>query len=388
MSAYKIEAEVNPNILSQCREQIGLTIEQAGKKSLIRALEKIEAGEKQPSFLQLERLASIYRVSPWVFLRKTLPDQYDFSNTLTSFRKFSQASPADFGNYRIRFITVRVEQLRRLILELREDIGEPVKDFSPPKIKISNSIEAASSIRGWLGVKKTTNHEFDGWKKLLDDKGIFIFCTSKYSDWSKAEPELFRGFCIYSDTLPVVVINNSDALSAQSFTLFHELGHLLRKESSLDVSFPSQETTEKWCDKFASELLMPSEIFSQQIASLDMGHQLNKDVDNIDKVAKGFKVSSLACAFRMREANKISWERYKEIEGFLRQRRTELKLKQQEEKLPIQRNKAREVLKQYGTLYAKSVVQAYRDNEIGLLKLCKLFGIKKTSDVIKLEGML
>ena len=367
---------------------MGLTIEQAGKKSSIRTLEKIEAGDKQPTFLQLDRLAKIYHVSPWVFLRKTLPDQYNFNNTLTSFRKFSQACPDDFGDYKIRFITARVEQLRRLILELREDIGEPIEGFSPPRIKINNSIEATNSIRKWLGVEKTTHHGFYGWKRLLDDKGIFIFCTSKYSDWSKAGPELFRGFCIYSDKLPVVVINDSDALSAQSFTLFHELGHLLRKESSLDVSFPSQKQTERWCDRFASEFLMPSEIFSQKISSLDMGRQLDKDVDNINSVARGFKVSSLACAFRMREANKISWERYREIEERLRERRTELRRRQQEEKRPITRNRAKEALKQYGTLYAKTVVQAYRDNEIGLLKLCKLFGIKKTSDAIRLESML
>ena len=387
MASRRTVENVNPVILRQCREQIGLNIQQAEKKIPIKTLEKLEKGESKPTFIQVEKLAALYRVPQWVFLRETLPSQYDFDNQLLSFRTFTESSPA-FENHKVRLITASVEQFRKLILELREDMDEPVRKFNEPETE-GEFVKAANLAREWLGILETDNHSFGEWKQMLEGKEIFIFCTSKYSSWSKVEPTLFRGFCIYKEVLPIIVINDSDALSAQSFTLFHELGHLFRKESSLDVNISSsQNQAENWCDKFASEFLMPSGIFLQKISSLDMGFQLSADMINIDKVAKDFKVSSLACAFRMREAEKITWEHYKEIEKFLKERRENLRQKQRNQKLQIKRNIAKEALNQYGGLCSRAMVQAYRDNEIGLHKLCKFFGIKKTSDAIKLEGML
>ena len=49
---------------------------------------------------------------------------------------------------------------------------------------------------------------------------------------------------------------------------------------------------------------------------------------------------------------------------------------------------AKEALEKYGSIYSKAVTQTYRNQEIGLNKFCKLFGIKKASDALKLEAML
>ena len=54
----------------------------------------------------------------------------------------------------------------------------------------------------------------------------------------------------------------------------------------------------------------------------------------------------------------------------------------------ISRNIAKEVLEQYGTIYSKAVAQMYQNQEIGLHKFCKLFGIKKVSDALKLQASL
>ena len=66
-----------------------------------------------------------------------------------------------------------------------------------------------------------------------------------------------RGICIYADPLPVVIFGKESS-AAQSFTLSHELGHVVLRESGISgpVRRKSSEV-EKWCDQFAASFLMP-----------------------------------------------------------------------------------------------------------------------------------
>ena len=108
-------SRVNHHIFRQCREQIGLSIEQAQKKTC-KTLEEIEEGKTNPTFCQLEKIAHLYHVPPWVFLRNELPEQYDYGRHMPSFRRFVADSPI-FSDYKIRVITANVERFRELILK-------------------------------------------------------------------------------------------------------------------------------------------------------------------------------------------------------------------------------------------------------------------------------
>jgi len=56
--------------------------------------------------------------------------------------------------------------------------------------------------------------------------------------------------------------------------------------------------------------------------------------------------------------------------------------------IPLGRNRADEVLDQYGHIYTRALFQVYHNNEIGLHKLCRLFGLKRASDALQLEKNL
>ncbi len=377
---------INPEVLRQCREQIGLSIEQAKRKLYINTLGKIELGDVNPTFNQLQKLASVYHVPQWVFLRETLPKQYDFSRRMPAFRQFADASPV-FADHKVRVITASVEQFRELILELRIDMDEAIEPFSPPNF-IEHIPNLAQSIKEWLGLTGLA-YPFEDWKKACEDKDIFIFLTSKYSSWSKVEPSLFRGFSIYKEKLPIIVINDSDARAAQSFTLFHEIGHLLRKESIVDATMDDiqhGQDSEVWCNKFAGEMLMPKDAFTGAIQGLKLTGQVNRDIISIDERAKTFEVSSHAFAVRLLQLNKINQQQYNEIASYLIERYRAWKEQQGKANTPIRRNMAKEKLRQYGNIYSKTIVQAYRDQEISLHKLCKSFGFKKVSDAITLKN--
>ena len=121
--------------------------------------------------------------------------------------------------------------------------------------------------------------------------------TSKYKGWSQIDKESLRGLSIFHDILPVVVINDSDYKKSQSFTLFHELGHLLKKHMAIGCE-NVRIKEEKWCDELAGCVLMPSE-----------SNILNQSFDQlkeIKRVAKQFKVSPYSCLVRLKQLGAIN----------------------------------------------------------------------------------
>lgn len=385
MAGPQVE-NVNHRILRDCRKQIGLDVKEASRKISIKPdrLSKLESGEIYPTFKQLEKLAEVYCVPQWVFLRDKLADEYNFTQHMPAFRKFSRQSPI-FDDYHNRAVMARVEQFRELILELRADMDEPVEPFSPPPLQ-EDFADMAASVRKWLDVKRV--HSFKEWRQAFESKNIFVFLTSKFPSRLKLDSNV-RGFSVYKETLPIIVINDSDTYKAQSFTLFHELGHLLRGESVMDKQQQASYSpagTEKWCDQLAGETLMPRDAFRDKIKEITIAGEVEEYIREIDKVAKHFQVSCLACAVRMHQLGKITANKYAAVHRLLSKKNQERKLEIKDKDIPFARTIYKEKLNQYGGIYCGAVVQAYRNQEIGLHKLCKLFGLKRATDGIQLEG--
>lgn len=368
---------INRRILIQCREQISLELYEVAKK--VPKIEKIEKGEHKPTYKQLDTLADLYKVPRWVFISEELPQKYQFNKSVPAFRQFSDNNPEIFSDHRIRNLTAKIEQYRKLILDLREDMHEPVEVFKSPQITNNASpVHVSNQIRGWLDT--SGNYDFSEWKLLLEQKGIFIFITSKYKGWSHIERD-FRGFAIYHSKLPIIVINDSDSKKAQSFTLFHELGHILRRENSIDIWENQNIDIEKWCDELAGNVLMPA----NELQNISLS---DDPLNDIKSIAKSFKVSPYACLVRLRQLRKISQSDYENIEDKLLKEFKEIQMKLQESEGGPARNRAIEVITQYGHIYTTALFQAYHNKEIGLHKLMHLIDLKNSSHVFEIERML
>lgn len=368
---------INPAILRQCREQMALNVDSVKKK--VSLIESIEAGVKLPTYKQLDTLADLYKVPRWVFISEELPPEYDFVESVPAFRQFTRQTEEVFSDPKVRGLVAQVGRLRELALELREDIGEPIEPLSLPKVEGpgNSHSEIANAIRSWLKVKG--NLEFPEWRSKLEQKGIFVFMTDKYQGWSHIEKETFRGLSIYHPVLPIIIINDSDAKKAQSFTLLHELGHLFRKENAVDSWSDQDKRIEKWCDDLAGEILMPRAPFLKEV-----NHAGMDSLEAIKKVAKEFRVSPYACLVRLRNLRKISQDAYSEFEDELEREYRELQKKWRENPGGVSRNRAKEVLKQYGRIYTDTLFQAYYNKDLSLHKLSKLFGLKQASQALEL----
>ncbi len=371
---------INKDILFQYRNQIGLSLSEVAKK--VTKIAAIEQGEQKPTFKQLDTLSELYKVPRWVFISDRLPEKYQFDKAVPAFRQFADSNADVFSDHKVRGLTARVERFRDMITELYEDMGDTVPAFNPPKvIKSATSDYAAQQVRNWLKLSNE-RYDFAEWKEKLEEKGIFVFMTSRYKDWSYIDKALFRGLTIYHPRLPIIIINDSDAKKAQSFTLFHELGHLLRKESAIDdwEEHLNQEV-EKWCDELAGNVLMPAEQIRSAVDNID-------DLDAVKRIARDFRVSSYACLVRLRQMQIVDQNTYKEFESQLKDEYRKLQEKLKESESGPHRNRPQEILNQYGHIYTKAVFQAYHNQEIGLHNLCQLFGIKNPSYILELGGQI
>jgi len=357
-----------------------MALEIANVKRKIALIDAIEAGEKYPTFKQLDTLADMYKVPRWVFISDKLPEKYDFTKSVPAFRQFADRESTDFSDPKIRGVLAKVRHLRDLIIEIQNDLGDPIEDFNPPEL-VDDIAELAKTIRKWLGVDRDLS--FSEWKRKLEQKGVFVFMTSKYRGWSHVAKDRFRGLSIYQPVLPIVIINSSDAKKAQSFTLLHELGHLARRENALDSWDQRDKNTENWCDELAGEILMPTEQFLEAVADAKIAN-----LEQVKNLAKNFSVSVYACLVKLRSSKIISQESYLQFENNLQEEYRKIQETLKAGDGGPARDRVKEVFDQYGRIYATALFHAYSNNEIGLHKLCKAFDLKRVSQVMQLRDKL
>ncbi len=119
----------------------------------------------------------------------------------------------------------------------------------------------------------------------------------------KLDPGEFRGFAISDELAPLIFVNGADSKAAQIFTLAHELAHLWLGQSAVsdsDISHMPNNNTEKWCNQVAAEFLVPAE----ELQNVELSQ--NDITDQLDNLARKFKVSTLVILRRLYDANFLS----------------------------------------------------------------------------------
>ena len=366
---------VNINILRQCREQMGLGIAEVAKK--VPRIAAFESGDVAPTLRQLDQLAHLYDVPRWVFVSESLPREYRFESSIPVFRQFAHTDPDRFEDSTVRSIVDRVERMRTLILDLADESeDDDTWRFDGPDLGPDpDPEEAAGLIREWLTVPDGPM-SFADWRTRIETHGVFVFMTSKYPGWSHVQDHSFRGFCINHALLPIVVVNSSDARKAQSFTLLHELGHLLRRESSMDVWGGFDRQTERWCDRFAGAVLMPAELVARRWEG-------QSALSAVKKLSPAFGVSPYARLVRARQLGLISQFDYEQVEDSLLREYEDARTRLRSIDGGPSRNRVSETLYQYGEIYARAVFNAFNAKELGLNRAMHLLGLKRPSQALE-----
>ena len=319
----RVEALVEPSLLRWARESAGLDTEVAAKKAGVKPerLESWEAGERRPSIVQLRKLAHIYRRPIAVFY---LPEPPADIPTPRDFRRLP-GEIAGIESPELRYEVRRAVTRREIALELLSEEGEEAPEFLLRARLSDDPDDLASRVRDTLDVDLRTQYTwrgtydpFNGWRAAIEEQGVLVL------QMVDVEPAEARGFSISEMPLPTVVANIKDAPRGRTFTLLHELTHVVLRQGGLCdlddlASRPVDRlNVEKFCNRVAGAILIPRDALLSEGAVRDHGGDPAWTDEELRALSQRFGASREAVLRRLLDLGRTDEDYYRERrEGFL-----------------------------------------------------------------------
>jgi Zn-dependent peptidase ImmA (M78 family) len=301
---------INPDRIIWCCADRGITLEDfASEVGIATAnIDKVMAGEAGITFNQLRKIAAYFGRGVLFFLEPGLVDEAQVHTP--QFRTLANQKPE--LSPRIKALIERVEKQRAVYLNLREELDDAdMPRFTPPDLAGLSPQVAAGAVRQWLGLAE--RNDFESYRRALEAKGLLVFRSNGYNGkWQIAKESPILGFSLYDPECPVVVIKKQAWEPQQSFTLMHELGHLLlHKTSSIDDNHDlhSHEGREQEANAFAGHLLVPQS-FLASIRDIDRPDEVNQFDEWLREQRKAWGVSGEVILRRLLDAGRLPREQY------------------------------------------------------------------------------
>jgi Zn-dependent peptidase ImmA (M78 family) len=370
----------NPKRLLWAINERACSVEQLASDADIsrEKLEQVLTGESSLTFNQLRRVAKILERGLLFFVEDGEPDE---SRTYSAnFRSLLGQRPS--LSPKMRAFIDRVEQQREVFLALNDELGSSVR-FVDPGFTFHTPKHAAALAREWLGL--TAEHSFDGFRKAVEAKSILVFRSNGYQGkWQMPPEDQVEGMCLHGPICPVIVIRKAEYEARQTFTLFHELGHILLHgsnfiDSAEDLSHRSDSLVERQANEFAGNLLVPD----HYLDSISLGHMPNSAHDlyhSLGPWKRKWGVSYEMLAVRLLSRSMISQAQFDALESFLKARDT------QSSSGGDRSYRHREPVHLFGTSFAKTVFEALDRKVITSSRAGRYLDNINLSDVRKLEG--
>lgn len=309
MPAFRVP--VSSLVLDWAVQRSGLSLEDIHHK--FPDLEAWRQGVRQPTFNQLEKLAHTTHTPFGTFFLNTPPVDVV---PIPDFRTMANAgvsAPSPDLLETIFICQQRQEWYREHALISG---AEPLQFVGSASIRQPVS-ETAQLIREQLRFTAVDRRQDSTWtdalRRLIDsaeDVGILVMVSGIVGNNTHRglDPNEFRGFALSDSLAPVIFINGADTKAAQIFTLVHEVAHLWIGQTALsDVSLehPEGNETELWCNKVAAEVLVP-------LASIRNEYRQRIDAEELDRLAKLYKVSTLVVLKRIYDTGSLTWDVYQD----------------------------------------------------------------------------
>jgi Zn-dependent peptidase ImmA (M78 family) len=331
---------VNPEILIWARETAGLDLETAARKIALNSargrsgadrLAALEAGEALPSSGLLQRMAQQYHRPLLTFYMvkppapaelgqdfRTLPDRGDPSNVLLATL--------------LRDVKARQSLVRDA---LEDDEERPPVELVGSLSRVVDAAELSNALAAAIGfsrdefrAKQSVEKAFAYLRALVEAQGIFVLLAGDCGHWSTAiEVRVFRGFAISDRVAPFIVINDQDAKSAWSFTLLHELCHLLLGKSGVSGGAPNGDIEQLCNDAAAATLIEAKEV---RMANLAISGDGSDVVSIINALANRARVSRSMVAYQLYRSAAISRAAWEELSDQFRAEWLDVKARQKE----------------------------------------------------------
>lgn len=369
---------INPDRIVWCCADRGITpAELATELGIATAsMERAMAGEGM-TFNQLRKVAEYFGRGVLFFLENEPVDEAQVHTP--QFRTLANQKPE--LSAKLKALIERVEKQREVFLSLREDLDDAnYPYFSPPDISRHDVREAAHNTRQWLGLGD--QNTFDTYRVALESRGLLVFRSNGYNGkWQIPKENPILGFSLYDPICPVIVVKKLDWESQQSFTLIHELGHLLlHKTSSIDdeQDFQSHRGREREANAFAGHLLVP-DAFLGSIKDVDRPSDVSRYDGWLEPQRRAWGVSGEVILRRLLDAGRLPQGQYEAY----RQWRNQTAATQ--EPGGNRKYRHREPKHIFGDTYVRTVLDALYARHITLTKASSYLDSLKIKDLHQLE---
>lgn len=297
---------VKPALLRWARERA-----RYGREGLSKRFPKIEAwerGEVQPTLKQLKAFAKATH-APFGYFFLTEPPVE--SIPIPDFRTVANL-PLDRPTLDLIDTIDLCEERQDWYRDFAQAEQEPQLEFVGSARVSDDIVETAAQMRHALGIDLGERAGLATWtdalRRLIEQAeacGILVMISGVVgsNNRRRLDPQEFRGFALADPWAPLVFVNGADTKAAQMFTLAHEFAHLWLGRSGISDTdarrIPSQES-ERWCNRVAAELLVPSAVLRDE---LDPSASLKRE---LNRLARRYKVSTLVILRRIHDAGRIS----------------------------------------------------------------------------------
>ncbi len=140
----------------------------------------------------------------------------------------------------------------------------------------------------------------------VQEAGIFVLLIGNLgSHHTSIDVDIFRGFALADDLAPFIIINDQDSHSAWSFTLIHELVHLLLGQTGISGG-TSELAIERFCNQVSSEFILPSNEIDDIL--IDTSSTIQDMEIIISQFARNRNISSSMVAYKLYLVGKIDHE--------------------------------------------------------------------------------
>jgi Zn-dependent peptidase ImmA (M78 family) len=379
----RIKAHIKPELLVWARESAGYSVDKIAQK-LKKEPENIlawESGEEEPFMGQLRNLATIYKRSISDFYLPAPPAEKPIPH---DFRR-SPGEVALVYSPSLRRQLRLAQERRALALSLYSEIGE-----EPPPVagQVSDTADpeaVGGQIRTLLGVEFEEQRRwgegrpaYNAWRRRIESLGVLVF------QFENVGTEEAWGFSIVEERLPVIGINRKLAPNGRTFTMLHELVHVLLGEGSIcdiDDLTPRGEREiriEAFCNRVAASALMPGRLFRAHNVITAHASGNTWDDSEIKAVAHTFGVSREAVVRRLETFGLTTMGFYlAKREQYRREREEQRKKKLAASKdKPMKRNMPREALSNLGRRYVHLILRNYQDERITLMDASEYLGVR------------
>lgn len=336
------------------------------------------AGDKDLTFNQLAEVAKFFGRGVLFFLEDTPVDETIVHSP--GFRTLANQKPELSPT--VKRLIQRVERQRDVYLSLIEDLDETEHpQFTPPDLPRNHPEKTAAIARAWLGLGDSNT--FETYRAAVEAKGILVFRSNGYKgEWQIPKESPILGFALYDSFCPVIVVKKEASESRQSFTLMHELGHLLlHKSSSIDDAhdLQSHEGWERDANAFAGHILVPDSLLGT-IRDKDRPNDVAEYDDWLAPQRKAWGVSGEVILRRLLDIGRLAQGKYTAY----RKWRDTLTFPPADGGLRVRFREPKHV---FGDTFVRTILDALNSRRITLARASSHLDGLKIKDLHRLESL-